>query len=73
MRKWLRSLWVIIPLVCAIGAAFMFTVPSVQRIAITVAEVTLGTIETSIGGTGRVVPAFEMIINSPITSRIVEV
>lgn len=73
MRKWLRSLWVIIPLTCAIGAAFLFTVPSVQRSAITVAEVTLGTIETSIGGTGRVVPAFEMIINSPITSRIVEV
>ena len=72
MRKWLRSLWVIIPLTCAIGAAFLFTVPSVHRSA-TVAEVPLGTIESSIGGTGRVVPACEMIINSPITSRIVEV
>jgi len=73
MRKWLRALWVVIPVACAAGAAMIFATPSVERSSLTVAEVTRGTIETAIGGTGRVVPAFEMIINSPITSRIVEV
>ncbi|MDE6587672.1 MAG: HlyD family efflux transporter periplasmic adaptor subunit [Paramuribaculum sp.] len=32
-----------------------------------------GTIETSVSATGRVAPAFEEIINSPITTKIVEV
>ena len=33
----------------------------------------VGTIETSVNASGRVVPAFEEIINSPIATKIVEV
>lgn len=36
-------------------------------------EVTRGTIEVSVSASGKVVPAFEEIINTPINSRIVEV
>ena len=36
-------------------------------------EVDNGTIEVSVSASGKVVPAFEEIINSPINTRIVEV
>ncbi|GHT32132.1 ABC transporter permease [Bacteroidia bacterium] len=36
-------------------------------------EVDRGTIEVSVSASGKVIPAFEEIINSPITSRILEV
>ena len=40
---------------------------------IRVSSVDRGTIELSVSATGKVIPAFEEIINSPINSRIVEV
>lgn len=46
---------------------------SVKRDDLMIAEVDTGTIETSVTGSGSVMPAFEEIINSPINSRIVEV
>lgn len=46
---------------------------SVSRDDLMVATVDSGTIETTVTGSGSVVPAFEEIINSPINSRIVEV
>ncbi len=45
----------------------------VNRADINIATVDRGTIETSVNATGKVVPAFEEIINSPISTRIVEV
>lgn len=44
----------------------------VKRSSLTIRVADRGTLETSVAGNGRVVPAFEQIINSPITSRIVE-
>lgn len=46
---------------------------SVSRDDLMIATVDNGTIETTVTGSGSVVPAFEEIINSPINTRIVEV
>ncbi|MDE6066270.1 MAG: HlyD family efflux transporter periplasmic adaptor subunit [Duncaniella sp.] len=56
-----------------IMALFILMHPSVRRGNLVFATVDKGTIKTSVTGTGSVVPAFEEIINSPITSRIIEV
>lgn len=47
--------------------------PSVKATDLNICTADTGTIETSVSGSGSVVPAFEEIINSPINSRIVEV
>ncbi|MCD8165858.1 MAG: HlyD family efflux transporter periplasmic adaptor subunit [Bacteroides sp.] len=46
---------------------------SIEERAITLSEVEEGMLEVSVSASGKVVPAFEEIINSPINSRIVEV
>ena len=46
---------------------------SVDRNELTVSEVSRGTIEVSVTATGKVSPAIEEIINSPITTRIMEI
>ena len=45
---------------------------SVKRRDIVFSTVDNGTIEVSVSASGKVVPAFEEIINSPINSRIIE-
>ena len=47
--------------------------PSLKRKDLRLSTVEQGTIEVSVNASGKVVPAFEEIINSPIQSRIVEV
>ncbi|MDR2681262.1 MAG: efflux RND transporter periplasmic adaptor subunit, partial [Tannerella sp.] len=62
-------------------AAFIFTVISVislmqtslKRKDLLISTADRGVIEVSVNASGKVVPAFEEIINSPINSRIVEV
>ena len=46
---------------------------SLQRKDLTLSTVDRGVIEVSVSASGKVVPAFEEIINSPIDSRIVEI
>ena len=46
---------------------------SVRRRDMVLSTVDKGTIEVSVSASGKVVPAFEEVINSPINSRIVEV
>lgn len=46
---------------------------SVNRDDLMTTTVDRGTIETTVTGSGSVVPAFEEIINSPISTRIMEV
>ena len=46
---------------------------SVKEKDLVFSEVSQGTIEVSVSASGRVVPAFEEIINSPINTRILEV
>jgi HlyD family secretion protein len=47
--------------------------PALYRRDLRISTVDRGTIEVSVNASGKVVPAFEEIINSPIQSRIVEI
>ena len=66
---------------CCIGAAIailifiisLFINPTISRNDIVLTTVDQGTIATSIGCSGKVEPAFEQIITSPIATRILEV
>ncbi|MBR5092773.1 MAG: efflux RND transporter periplasmic adaptor subunit, partial [Bacteroidales bacterium] len=48
-------------------------IPTLDRKALIISEVDRGTIDVSVSATGRIVPAFEEIIVSPISSKILEV
>ena len=62
-------------IVCFVGIFFLisFMRSSVNRKNLILSEVDRGTIEVSVSASGKVVPAFEEIINSPINTRILEV
>ena len=47
--------------------------PSVRESSLRLATVDTGSIEFAVSATGKVVPGYEEIINSPITSRVMEV
>lgn len=59
--------------VALIAFIISFAGSTVKRADLTFGEVSRGTIEASVNSSGTVVPAFEEIITSPISSRIVEV
>lgn len=59
--------------VVLIGLITMLTRTSVSRKNLVIATVDSGTIQSSVSASGKVVPAFEEIINSPISTRIMEV
>lgn len=73
MKKIIR--YVAVAAIAAAGVATMISMmqSSVYRKDLVFSEVDRGTIEVSVTASGKVVPAFEEIINSPINSRIVEV
>ena len=60
-----------IVLVVAVVISFLQT--CLNRKDITISKVDKGVIEVSVSASGKVIPAFEEIINSPINSRIVEI
>lgn len=59
--------------VVCIAVLISFMRSCVNRKDLVFSEVDNGTIEVSVSASGKVVPAFEEIINSPINTRIVEV
>ena len=59
--------------VVCIAVLISFMRSSVNKKDLVFSEVENGTIEVSVSASGKVVPAFEEIINSPINTRIVEV
>ena len=59
--------------VVCIAVLISFMRSSVNRKDLVFSEVDKGVIEVSVSASGKVVPAFEEIINSPINTRIVEV
>lgn len=59
--------------IVAISILISFMRAGVQRKDLIISVVDQGTIEVSVSASGRVVPAFEEIINSPINSRVLEV
>lgn len=60
-------------IVAVVAVIMMLTRSSVSRKDLVIATVDHGTIQSSVSASGKVVPAFEEIINSPINTRIVEV
>ena len=60
-------------IVVCMAMLISFMQSSVKRRDLVLSTVDNGTIEVSVSASGKVVPAFEEIINSPINSRIVEV
>lgn len=70
LMKWAIGVGiVVIALICATRCMQS----GVKRSSLTIGCADRGALETSVAGTGRVIPAFEQIITSPISSRIVEV
>ena len=59
-------------IVVCMAVLISFMQSSVKRRDIVFSTVDQGTIEVSVSASGKVVPAFEEIINSPINSRIIE-
>ena len=59
--------------VAAVAVGLTLSRAKVERSILSFAEVSTGRVETSLSASGKVVPAYEQIITSPIASRIVEV
>ncbi|MDR3194280.1 MAG: HlyD family efflux transporter periplasmic adaptor subunit [Tannerella sp.] len=72
-KQWIRIGAGMAVAVAAVGMMISFMQTSVNRKDIRISVVDRGTVEVSVNATGKVVPAFEEIINSPINSRIVEI
>lgn len=63
-----------VPVVAAIALGlYHFGGAEVRRSEITISEASSGPLETTVAASGRVAPAFEEIVSSPIASRIVAV
>ena len=76
-RRKLRRIAVAVAIAVAVlgAGAWLGTqmIPTLDRKALIISEVDRGTIDVSVSATGRIVPAFEEIIVSPISSKILEV
>ena len=59
--------------VAVIAVIISFLQTSLNRKDLTISTVNQGVIEVSVSASGKVIPAFEEIINSPINTRIVEI
>lgn len=59
--------------IALIAVVISFLQTSLNRKDLTISTVDKGVIEVSVSASGKVIPAFEEIINSPINSRIVEI
>ncbi|MDE5744396.1 MAG: HlyD family efflux transporter periplasmic adaptor subunit [Paramuribaculum sp.] len=60
-------------IILVIAIAISLVRRSINESDITIATADKGTIETSVSASGKVVPGFEEIINSPISTRIMEI
>lgn len=72
-KKFIKCGAIGVAAVVCIAVLISFMRSSVNRKDLVFSEVDNGTIEVSVSASGKVVPAFEEIINSPINTRIVEV
>ncbi|MCC8147282.1 MAG: HlyD family efflux transporter periplasmic adaptor subunit [Bacteroidales bacterium] len=63
----------IIIIILFVWIVISFLQPSIYRRDIETCIVDKGTIEISVSASGKVIPAFEEIINSPINTRIIEI
>lgn len=72
-KRWLRAGVIVLAVAVGIVALGRMMRPSVKLTDLGVATADTGTIDITVTGTGSVSPAFEEIITSPISTRIVEV
>ena len=68
--RWIGGFLAVLGIAAWLGTQMM---TSVERKSLIISEVDRGTIDVSVSATGRIVPAFEEIIVSPISSQILEV
>ena len=68
--KWVGAILIVLGAGAWLGSQM---VTALDRKALVISEVDRGTIDVSVTATGRIVPAFEEIIVSPISSQILEV
>lgn len=73
IKSFVRWSAIAVIVIIAIGIIISSIRKSVDESELTIVTADTGTIETSVSASGRVVPAFEEIINSPISTRIVEI
>lgn len=71
-RQWLKWGGSLLVGACLVGLVTRWARASLDEADLVFSTVDEGSIEVSVNATGRVVPAFEEIINSPIQSRILE-
>ena len=72
-RKWAVGISGVAGIAIVVAYGMRLLAPTVNYADLEIGEVDGGTIETTVSATGRVIPAFEEIINSPISTRIIEV
>ena len=72
-KRWLKYGSILASAIVCVSVLISFMQSSVKRKDLVLSRVDAGTIEVSVSASGKVVPAFEEIINSPINTRIVEV
>lgn len=75
-RKIKKIMTVAIPLVIIFAGIILsisFIAPSMKRDSLDFIAVDKGTVETSADASGKVVPAYELIITSPVATRILEI
>lgn len=73
MKFWTKWGSALLILILLVSVLFRYLQPSLKITDLSLSTVDVGSIDISIGASGKVVPAFEEIINSPINSRILEV
>lgn len=72
-KQWIRYGAVPCVALVIIGGIIRFMQPGLQEKDLIFSTVDKGSIDISVNASGKVVPAFEEIINSPINSRILEI
>ena len=73
-KRWIRiAIWTVPLTAAAVWGITLLGGKTVKSSDITLATVERGPLETAVAASGRMVPAFEEIINSPVSSRIMAV
>ena len=72
-KRWLKWGGGVVVAALVVSGIFKFMQSAVRADELTFSTVDTGTIDVSVSASGKVVPAFEEIVNSPIDSKILEV
>lgn len=72
-KRWMKWGGGVVVAALVVSGIFKFMQSAVRADELTFSTVDTGTIDVSVSASGKVVPAFEEIVNSPIDSKILEV